>query len=330
MSRGVKIAVVVAVVALFLIAVIFITQPRGPAPVTDEDRLAAIPATAVKMTPEDDLFLPVVHSDEWDQPIPWDGPINTAGAEDSPYITEDGDWFFFFFTPDASVPVEEQLTDGVTGIWWTRFINDDWTPPEKIILNDDVSLEGAQCCVGTTLWFASVRAGNYGEIDVFTAQYEEGVWGSVENAGEQLNVDYDIGEFHLMPNGTMMYFHTGSWDTDDSMDIWSTVKVGDQWSTPVRVEGVSTDDADEGFPYVSPDGSELWFTADSRLGQNYTGPAIFRCILQENGTWGAPEEIVSNFAGECTFDAEGNLYFVHHFIVDGEIVEADIYVAMKN
>lgn len=330
MSRGVKIAIAVAVVVLFLIAVIIITQPKEQAVTTDEDRLAAIPSLAVKMGPEDDEFVPVVHSDEWQQPVPMAGPVNSAGAEDSPYMTEDGDWFFFFFTPDVTVPANEQLTDGVTGIWWTRQVGGEWIPPEKIILNDDVSLEGAQCCVGTTLWFASIRAGNYGEIDVFTAQFEGGIWTDVENVGEQLNVDYDIGEFHIMPNGTMMYFHSGSWDTDGSMDIWSTVKVGDLWSTPVRVEGVNTDYADEGYPYVTPDGSELWFTANSRLGEGYTGPAIFRCVLQPNGTWGEPEEIVSNFAGECTFDDEGNLYFVHHYFVDGEMIEADIYVALKN
>ncbi len=29
-------------------------------------------------------------------------------------------------------------------------------------------------------------------------------------------------------------------------------------------------------------------------------------------------------------DDDGNLYFVHHYFVDGEMVEADIYVALKN
>ncbi|MGD9963126.1 MAG: hypothetical protein AB7S97_04420 [Thermoplasmata archaeon] len=320
----------VVVVIVFLIAVIVITQPKEPVVITDEDRLSAIPASAVKMAPEDDEFVPVVHSDEWQQPIPMPGGVNSAGAEDSPYMTEDGDWFFFFFTPDVTVPANEQLTDGVTGIWWTRYTGTEWTAPEKIVLHDDLSLDGAQCCVGTTLWFASVRADNYGEIDVFTAQFEGGIWTDVENVGTQLNVDYDIGEFHLMPNGTMMYFHSGSWDAGGSMDIWSTVMVGDQWSTPVKVEGVNTDSANEGFPYVSPDGSELWFTAESTLGEGYTGPAIFRSVLQANGTWGTPEEIVSNFAGECTFDDKGNLYFVHHYFVDGEMIEADIYVALKN
>jgi len=41
-------------------------------------------------------------------------------------------------------------------------------------------------------------------------------------------------------------------------------------------------------------------------------------------------EIVSNFAGEPALDAQGNLYFVHHyFTADGKMIEADIYVAYK-
>lgn len=330
MSRGAKVAVAIGIVILFLVAVIIISQPKEPAVITNEDRLAAIPSTAVKMTPDDDEFVPVVHSPLWQQPVPMTGLVNTAGAEDSPFMSADGDWFFFFFTPDVTVPAQQQLLDGVTGLWWTRNTDSGWTPPEKIVLHDDLSLEGAACSVGGTLWFASIRSDNYGEIDVFTAQYEGGTWTDVENAGEQLNVDYDIGEFHIMPNGTMMYFHTGSWDEDGSMDIWSTVKAGGSWSTPVKVQGVNTDDADEGFPYVTPDGSELWFTANSRLGENYTGPALFRSVKLPDGTWGEPEEIVSNFAGECTMDREGNLYFVHHYFIDGEMVEADIYVAMKS
>ena len=330
MSRGAKVAVAVIVVVVFLVAVIIITQPKEKLVVTNEERLAAIPSSAVKMGPEDDEYVPVVHSSEWQQPVPMPGPVNTAGAEDSPYMSDDGDWFFFFFTPDVTVPANEQLTDGVTGIWWTRMMGGEWTPPERIVTHDDLSLDGAQACVGTTLWFASIRSDNYLEIDVYTAQYEGGEWTDVENAGEQLNVDYDIGEFHIMPNGTMMYFHSGTWDDGGRMDIWSTVKVGDSWSEPVKVQGVNTDWANEGFPYVTPDGQELWFTAESRLGAGYTGPAIFRSTLLPNGTWGAPEEIISNFAGECTMDDDGNLYFVHHYFVDGEMVEADIYVAMKN
>jgi hypothetical protein len=43
--------------------------------------------------------------------------VNTAGAEDSPFIPEGRQEFYFFFTPDPNIPAEKQLLDGVTGIW---------------------------------------------------------------------------------------------------------------------------------------------------------------------------------------------------------------------
>ncbi len=78
----------------------------------------------------------------------------------------------------------------------------------------------------------------------------------------------------------------------------------------------------------SRDGKELWFTSD-HSGLGYTGPAIFRSIKQPNGIWGPPEEIISNFAGESTMDADGNIYFVHHYYEPPNLIEADIYVAYK-
>jgi hypothetical protein len=48
-----------------------------------------------------------------------------------------------------------------------------------------------------------------------------------------------------------------------------------------------------------------------------------------DGEWGPAEEIVSNFAGEPTLDAAGNIYFVHHYYKDNRMIEADIYMARK-
>lgn len=319
----------IVVVIVVIIAVIAITSPNEEEAVTNEDRLSSIPSTAVKMGTSNDSFAPVVHSSLWSQPVPMPGPVNTAGAEDSPFITPNGSWFFFFFTPDMNIPAQEQLTDGVTGIWWTSLVNGTWSPPEKIVLNDDVSMDGAECVVGTTMWFASVRAGNMGEIDVYSAEYVKGKWTNVENLGEQLNSEYDIGEFHLMADMSTMYFHTGNVSLQGPMDLWVSQKSGDSWGAPVPLTELNTADDYEGYPYLTPDGGELWFTSTSNLG--YTGPAIFRSIKQANGTWGTPEEIISNFAGEPTLDADGNIYFVHHYFQQpNSLIEADIYVAYRN
>ena len=330
MSGKVKVVIGVLIVLMFLVAVTIITQPGPEHVTTQDDRIASIPQNATKMGPDTDLFKPIVnpnYTSQWMQPVPLPEPINTAGAEDSPFITQNGSWFFFFFTPDVSVPVEKQLLDGVTGIWWTQKVDDNWTAPEKIKLNDDVSLEGAECVVGTTMWFGSVRAGNLGEIDVYSAEYVKGKWTDVENLGEQLNVEYDIGEFHLMADMSTLYFHTGNVGVLENMNLWVTHKTGTSWDAPSPLTELNTAGF-EGYPYVTADESELWFTGWSTLG--YTGPAIFRSIKQPNGTWGEPEEIVSNFAGEPTLDAEGNIYFVHHYYsASMEMLEADIYVAYK-
>ena len=70
-------------------------------------RQDAIPDSAVKILPEDDIYPPLLHLELWQDPIPLLGPINTAGAEDSAFITPDGNTMYFFFTPDPSVEPED-------------------------------------------------------------------------------------------------------------------------------------------------------------------------------------------------------------------------------
>ncbi len=95
-----------------------------------------------------------------------------------------------------------------------------------------------------------------------------------------------------------------------------------EWADPVNVVAVNTP-ADETRPYVTPGGGELWIT------RWYQGsPAIFRS-RRVNGDWQPAELIISRFAGEPTLDPQGNVYFVHHFYVDGVMLEADIYVARR-
>jgi len=326
MSKAKAAAAAIVAIAALLILVAILGGLTEETPEQTPSRYEAIPDDAVKRTPQSDLYPPVLHSDEWYAPVPMPGAVNTAGAEDSPFITADGNRFFFFFTPDVRVPAEKQLLDKVTGIWWCTKVNGSWSEPERIILCDDLSLDGAEFVLEDTMWFASVRVGNYREIDYYTATFEDGEWGNVQNAGEQLNVEYGIGEMHITEDGNTMYFHKGEYSDVDDMDLYMTTRTTDGWSEPIEVPGINTD-AIEGYPFISADGSELWYTGTSKLG--HPGPALFRAIKNGSG-WDPAEEIVSSFAGECTMDAEGNLYFVHHYFSENmTMLEADIYVAFK-
>ncbi|MCJ7561839.1 MAG: hypothetical protein MUO84_02370 [Thermoplasmata archaeon] len=324
MSRKIFAAVIIVIMFFALLVVISLIQSTDDGADATLTREETIPDDAVKGTPGDDLYPPILNSDEWETPVPMDGPINTAGAEDSPFITPEGGRFFFFFTPDVSVPVEEQLFDGVTGIWWSQLSGGVWTEPVRILLNDEVALDGCAFVQGNVLWFASVRVGNIGEIDIYTASYVNGVWTDVENAGTVLNQDLDNGEFHITADGSMIYYG-GPGETGSDLDIWCAHKSGDSLVSPARVPNVNSD-GNENMPFISANGEELWFTGDSR---EYPGPAVFRSLWNGSG-WDAPEEIVTRFAGEPTLDEDGNLYFIHHYFDSAmNMIEADVYVAYK-
>jgi len=285
-------------------------------------REAIVPASAVKMTLENDSYPPILHSDEWKEPVPLGLPVDTAGAEDSPFITPDGNTLYLFFTPDVSVPVEKQVLDNVTGIWVSKKQNGIWSEPQRVWLQDPgkLSLDGCEFVQGNTMWFCAAREG-YTGIHWFTAEFRNGKWQDWKNA--DFNPDYKVGELHISSDGRELYFGSDRTGGKGGLDVWVSENVSGQWQEPQNLEILNTAD-NEGWPYLSQDGNELWFL------RFYQGsPALFRS-KRINGTWSEPELIISQFAGEPTLDNAGNLYFVHHFYKDSKMIEADIYVAYRN
>lgn len=292
-----------------------------PAPAGD--RLSAIPADAVKQTPEDDVYPPRLHSSEYYDPVPLPGPINSAGLEDSPFVAPDGR-FYFYFTPSAAAPAERQLLDGVSGIYVATPSESGWEEPQRVMLQDPgkVALDGCADVLVDRLWFCTAREGWNG-IHWFTASRVEEEWSNWEPADSLLPQDGQVGELHFTSDGQSLYFHSDRDAGAGGRDIWRADRNADgAWSPSANVATINTD-ADEGWPYVTPDGRQLWFT------RQYLGaPAVFRSLRSGDG-WTEPELIVDRFAGEPTLDALGNLYFVHHFYRDGVMIEADIYVAER-
>lgn len=287
-------------------------------------RETTIPASQQKIYPEGDNYPPILHSDEWENPIPLEGPVNSAGLEDSPFITPDGNTLFLFFTPSATAEAENQITDGATGIYISYKTSGGWTKPERVWLSQegDISLDGCPTFVGDTLWFCSIRQGNYRDIDIWTARLVDENWVDIKNAGQTLNQEFCLGELHVNHTSQEILFHANSSSPQENLDIWKISAENETWSEPVNLSAVNSND-DDSRPALSPDEKELWFT------RTYNGtPAIFRSVW-EDGSWQTPELIISQFAGEPSVDQEGNVYFTHHFYKNGEMLEADIYIIYK-
>lgn len=282
-------------------------------------RQERIPSDVVKMTPDTDLYPPMLHSDEYEEPVPLGPEVNTAGAEDSPFIPADRNELYFFFTPDVDVPVEQQINDEVTGIYVSGENGNGWYEAESVWLQDPgkLALDGAEFVEGNNMLFVSARK-DYTGLHWFSAMYENGRWGKWQLS--DFDPAYEVGELHIY--GNELYYHSSRNGGSGKNDIWRLQNINGSWQNPVNISVVNTPE-DESLPYVTPDGKGLWFT------RVYNGtPAIFRSEKADD-EWQEPEMIVSQFAGEPTLDQDGNLYFVHHFYKNNQMIEADIYIARK-
>ena len=325
--------------SIILLLLVFTMNACGPGPVeplllvrgcnkTEEQedypevhREDKLPADIAKRGPKTDHHPTILHSNEYQLPVPLPYPINTAGAEDCPVITPDGKMIYFFFTPDVRVPPEKQLLDSVTGTYVSHKSAEGWSTPQRVWLQDPgkLSLDSTLCVKDDEMWFCSDREG-YEGMNMFTAELIDGQWTNWEYVGDRLMKEIQIGEVYLHEDN--LFFHSDRPGGKGGLDLWVTTREGDGWADPVNIEAVNTT-VDEGFPFISTDGTELWFT------RTYMGtPAIFRS-LKVNGAWGEPEMILSQFAGGATLDDAGNIYFAHHYFENGEMIEADIYVAYK-
>lgn len=294
-------------------------------------RADSIPPGTAKLIPVLDPATPRLIPEfkaYWHDPVPLEGPINTAGAEDSPFITPDGNTFYFWFKGDVTKTVHEEVEDPVGGIYWSKKVNGQWQDPEKLNLQyyDQLSLDGAHTVRDDKLWFVSIREGNLGgvtEMEFWTATLVDGRWTNWKNAGERLNRDIRIGEMHVSADGNEIYFDSMRAGGKGEKDIWVTRNVSGKWQEPESVEIVNTE-MSEGWPYVSEDGTELWFTRAT------PGPEIYRS-LKVNGEWQEPELVISPMAGEPTLDNEGNIYFTHHWwnSEENRANEADFYVCYR-
>ncbi|MEZ0396891.1 MAG: hypothetical protein ABWK53_10755 [Anaerolineales bacterium] len=313
--------------AALLLAALACGQAASPPEAVD--RYTLLPET--KYGPESDPWPPTVIAG-WSQPEPLPFPVNTSGAEDSPFAVDNGNTLYFVFTPDVSLPAERQILDGVTGIWVTHRRGDAWSEPERVLLADpgELTLDGCEFISGDLMYFCTVREG-YEGVQWFRADLVDSRWQNWRYAGEELQQErYEVGELHISSDGQELYFHSARAGGLGDLDIWVSTLTPTGWGEPINLGPLVNTPNWEGWPYLSPDGQELWFCGQSTKGQ--PGPAIFRSLRQPDGSWGAAEEVVSSFAGEPTLSSDGTrLYFVHHYYSAdlSTMLEADIYVSYR-
>ncbi len=318
---------------------------------TPIDRAAS--ALGPRFDPATDPAAPVLHFPaEWHTPEPLPGPVNTAGAEDAFFFPADDETTaYFYFTPSFLIDHGQQVLVPEEGVYSVSRRREGsgwvWDLPQKVWLFDTVAGEGCPFVLGDRMWICAAACGHTG-LQHYESQRQAGAWSPATLGPAPLNdPSYGVGEYHLHVDeqGTWLYYHSTRPEGLGSTDLWVSRFHEGEWGPPVHLGAGINSEHDEGYPFVTADGLELWFGATSRKAEYFPYGAIFRSRREgwdeARGlwVWGEPEEVVTRYAGEPTLDAEGNLYFTHHYyFIDPEapedpersrLVESDIFVARK-
>jgi hypothetical protein len=282
------------------------------------DRSSSIPLDVSKVTPAQDNHPPIMHSTEFEEPVSLP-IISTAGAEDAPFIPAGRDELYFFFAADVRQSPSYLIQNPVNGIWLSKRVGGVWEEPTLVWLQNpgSLALNGCPFVSGNELYFCTARV-EYVGLNWFKAEEVAGEWKNWMI--QSFDPTFQVGEFHIHED--KLYYHSELSGGLGGFDIWTLTWTDNQWANPENLSAVNST-GDESRPYLTPDGNEIWIT------RTVAGtPAIFRS-KKVDGQWQEPELIVSQFAGEATLDAQGNLYFVHHFFENDVMIEVDIYVAYK-
>jgi Tol biopolymer transport system component len=153
---------------------------------------------------------------------------------------------------------------------------------------------------GTTLLL--VKTEKRGNTDIWISTFNGNVWSPARPIEGDINTGGREDHASFSKDGRLIYFSSDRRGGEGGLDLWYSERQRDgTWGRPVNLgEGINTD-KDETSVFLAPSGERLIFASKGHF--NMGGYDIFRCELEENGSWSQPTNIgyPLNTTGDNTF-----------------------------
>jgi flagellar motor protein MotB len=131
-------------------------------------------------------------------------------------------------------------------------------------------------------------------------------WSPAVEIGAPINTPGNEGALCVSPDGmTIIITCCSRIDSYGSCDLYSSRKVGNNWSEPVNLGPEVNTTAWESQPCLAADGRTLYFVSTRRGGHG--GSDIWKSILQEDGSWSVP----LNLGDSINTSADEMAPFIH-------------------
>lgn len=225
---------------------------------------------------------------------PWGNPqnmsaLNTNAADSLAVLSSDEHVMFFHSTRPVSC--------GMGDIWMTRRHNrrsQEWDPPMNLgCVVNTTAIEIAPAFFENpetglvTLFYGSNRPGSQG-FDVYASPVgEDGYFGPGALVPEFSSPGRDTRIF-IRRDGLEVFITSDRTGGQGNIDIWTSTReaLSDPWPIPIDVPGPVNSTCDDGSPWLSRDGTTLYFfssrTAGSECGKRDIWYTTRMKIKQEN------------------------------------------------
>jgi len=202
---------------------------------------------------------------EWGPPDGLGPTINGPGTHEACSISADG----------LSLYLDSDRPGGQGGVdlWVTTraTVHDDWGAPTSLgpVINTAYDDYGPTISPdGLELYFTSNRPGGLGSLDVWvtTRATVHDNWGAPTNLGATVNSPADENYTALSPDGLVLIVGSnrpgGTGIGLSLYDLYMTSRAtrGDSWGVPESLGPIVNSPYVDGCPYISADGSTLYFT----------------------------------------------------------------------
>jgi Tol biopolymer transport system component len=186
-------------------------------------------------------------------------PFSGQYADADPFITADGERFFFISTrPVNGKPKQD------TDIWIMKRSDADWAEPEHLAaVNSETNEWFPTVSNNGNLYFGSERAGGKGKCDIYCSKRVDGKYAAPENLGEPINSGGNEVEPFIAPDESYLIFAgTGLPDSRGAYDLYISFRREGQWTKPRNLGDTINSTGWDFSPKVSPDGKWFFFTSN--------------------------------------------------------------------
>jgi hypothetical protein len=164
------------------------------------------------------------------------------------------------------------ITVAVVAIFITSNVKADFTFDERVNLESVIPVLNAEhdsidcfSSDGLEIYIESDRPGGQGGWDLWVlrrASIDED-WGPLENLGPALNTPKDDGSASISADGLTLYFGSNRPGGYGNADVWLTTRAtrNAPWGPAMNMDSQINGSADDGGPWISADGLELYFVS---------------------------------------------------------------------